>query len=116
MKEKLKRNICNLDDSAIISDIEDLPALRNSYIGNALEYACQFWTNHLAKISDIGSGMEEVYEAISDFFTNSFLCWLEVLALTGNLDVGVYALNDIEQWYMFVSHTEFLLKPMLISF
>ena len=26
------------------------------------------------------------------------LHWIEVLALTGNLGVGVYAMNDIEKW------------------
>ena len=103
MKRKLRRNICNLDDCAVLSDIEDLPTLRTIYIGGALGYACQFWTNHLTKISSISD--VEVHKAIDDFFTTNFLCWLEVLTLTGNLDISVYALNSIEQWYMLVSHT-----------
>jgi hypothetical protein len=44
-----------------------------------------------------------VQKAIDKFFTVHLLHWIEVLALTGNLGVGVYAMNDIEQWYDLVS-------------
>ena len=50
MKERLKRNICDLDDHAILSKVKDLPARHRAHIGDALEYACQFWTRHLAEI------------------------------------------------------------------
>ena len=104
MKEKLKRNICKLDDYIILSETEDLSTARRTYIGDALEYACCFWTNHLAKVTDISDGVTEVHKMIDDFFATGFLCWVEVLIFTRNLDIGVYALNDIEQWYMLVSH------------
>jgi len=115
MKERLKRNICHLDDHVDLSKIKDLPTLRTTHIGSTLEYACQFWTNHLAKVSSISHGMEEVHKAIDDFFTTSFLFWIEVLVLTGNLDIGVHALNDIEKWYTLVSYFEFLQRPILMS-
>jgi len=105
MKERLKRNICNLDDHIILSDTKDLLTARRMHIGDALEYACCFWANHLAKVSNISDGVTEVHKAIDDFFATGFLCWVEVLILTRNLEIGVYALNDIEQWYMLVSHT-----------
>ena len=104
MKEKLKRNICKLDDYIILSETEDLSTARRTYIGDALEYACCFWTNHLAKVTDISDGVTEVHKMIDDFFATGFLCCVEVLIFTRNLDIGVYALNDIEQWYMLVSH------------
>ena len=50
-----------------------------------------------------GPHAEEVQEAIDKFFSVHLLHWIEVLALTGNLGVGVYAMNDIEQWYSLVS-------------
>jgi len=115
MKERLKRNICHVDNHAVLSEIKDLPTLRATYIGSTLEYACQFWTNHLVKISDI-SGVEEVCNAIDNFFTTGFLFWIEVLVLTENLDIGVYALNDIEKWYAMVSYADFFPKPMLMFF
>ena len=104
MKERLKRNICKLDNHAILSKIKNLPAIRTTHIGDALEYACQFWTNHLAKISDMSDSVTEVCKAIDDFFVTGFLFWVEVLILTKNLDTGVYALNAIEQWYTLVSY------------
>ena len=105
MEDRLKRNICNLDDHTALSEIEDLPTSKATYIGDVLEYACCFWTNHLAKIPGSDCGIEEVHKAIDKFFKTSFLSWVEVLILTGNLDTSVYALNNIEQWYASVSHT-----------
>ena len=105
MKKRLKRNICKLDDHAALSEVEDLPKLRDTHIGSTLEYACKFWTHHLAKIPGNSGSGEDVQKAIEDFFTTDFLFWVEVLILTGNLDIGVHALHNIEQWYMLVSHT-----------
>jgi len=104
MKKRLKRNICKLDDHTVLSKIEDLPILKATHIGNTLEYACQFWTNHLAKILSNSDDGEDVQKAIEDFFTTGFLFWVEVLILTGNLEIGIHALHNIEQWYMLVSH------------
>jgi len=50
-----------------------------------------------------GPDVEEVWEAINEFFTKHLLFWIEVLSLMGNLDVCVYALNNIQQWYTLVS-------------
>jgi len=117
MKVELKRNICKLDDHTSLSEVEDLSTLRATYIGNTLEYACRFWASHLIKITDISDGGKEVHEAIDDFFAISFLFWIEVLILMRNLDIGVYALNDIEQWYKLVSHAEsFCQYPYLCLF
>ena len=106
MKEKLERNICKLGDYSVLSDIKNLLTLRATYIGGSLEYACRFWTNHLAKISSSGDEAKGVQEAIDNFFETGFLSWVEVLTLMGNLDVGVYALNDIDQWYTLVSNLQ----------
>jgi len=103
MGERLKRNICNLDDDAVLSEVGDLPIHKKNYIGEALEYACKFWSKHLLRIPRNSSHVAEVQEAIEKFFTTQFLYWIEVLALMGNLDVGVYAMNDIEQWCALVS-------------
>jgi len=104
MQNKLRRNICNLDDHAVLSEVKDLPTSKTAHIGDALEYACHFWTKHLAKIPSSDHGVEEIHQAIDKFFKTGFLSWIEVLILTGNLDIGVYGLNDIEQWYTLVSY------------
>jgi len=103
MGRRLKKNICNLDDGDILSEVKDLSDRQKAHIGDALEYACCFWTKHLLEIPGSSSCVEEVQKAIDDFFTTHFLAWIEVLALTGNLGVGVHAINDVEQWCSLVS-------------
>ena len=102
MKERLKRNICNLDDHAILSKVKDLPARRRAHIGDALEYACRFWTKHLVEIPS-NHDVDEVHKAINEFFTTQLLYWIEVLSLTGNLGASIYATNDVHKWYSLVS-------------
>ena len=103
MRERLKRNICKLEDYTVLSEVKDLSTYQKDYIGDALEYACCFWTKHLLEVPGNSSHIEQVQKAIDEFFTTYLLFWVEVLSLTRNLNVGVYALNDIEQWYMLVS-------------
>jgi hypothetical protein len=103
MRERLKRNICNLDDHAVLREVEDLPTRQKTHIGDALRYACCFWTRHLMEIPSNSSNVEEVYNAIDGFFKTHFLFWIEVLCLMGNLNAGVHAINDVQQWCVLVS-------------
>ena len=104
MEKRLKKNICNLDDYAVPREIKDFATHKKAYIGDGLEYACQFWTRHLLVTPSSGLHIEEVQKTIEKFFREHLLHWVEVLALTGHLSVGVYAMNDVEQWYNMVSH------------
>jgi len=103
MEERLKGRICDLEDHANISDANDLSACSREYIGEALGYACQFWTRHLVRSPSSGPDVEEVQNAIDKFFTTHLLSWIEVLIIMGNLDSSVYSINDIQQWYNLVS-------------
>ena len=103
MKGRLKKNICNLDDCASLDKIKDLSTYHKVQIGEALEYACQFWAKHLVEVPHSGQGVGEVHKAIDEFFPTCFLFWIEVLSLMGILDSGVYALKNIQQWYLLVS-------------
>ena len=108
METKLKRNICNLDNSTVLSDVDDLPACRKEHIGDGLEYACQFWTKHLVMSSSSGPDVGRVQKAVEKFFTTHLLYWIEVLIIMGKLDVGVHSINEIQQWYILVSCGHFL--------
>ena len=108
MEERLKRNICDLEGNADLSDINDISARRKEYIGDALEYACSFWTKHLAKSPSTGSDAEKVQNMIDKFFTAHLLFWIEVLAIMGNLNISVHSINDIQQWYTSVSYGHIL--------
>ena len=102
MGERLKKNICRLDDFAIVSEVKDLSNRQKEYIGDALQYACCFWAKHLLKTPCIGPGVEKVQEAIDKFFKTCLLYWIEVLSLVGKLGIGVYAINDVQEWYKLV--------------
>jgi hypothetical protein len=110
MKDRLKKNICNLDDYADLSEIEDLSRLKAAHIGKGLTYACHFWASHLAGISGSGSDFKEVYEAIDQFFMTNFLFWIEVLVIIRKLDVSIHAINNVEQWYALVGYIYPLFK------
>ena len=115
MRERLKKNICNLDDHSVLSEVKDLSARCKDNIGDALEYSCCFWTKHLLRIPHSISCIKEVEKGIKEFFTTCLPYWIEVLALTGNLGTGVHAINDIEQWCALVSALQFCsLSPVLI--
>jgi len=106
MQGKLKRNICNLDNYTVLSEVKDLTTRQKDHIGDGLEYACCFWAKHLLGIPSNSPCVEEVQRAIDKFFTTNLLHWIEVLALTKNLGAGVYAMDDVEQWYTSVSMFE----------
>jgi hypothetical protein len=103
IKRKLKRNICNLQDFAILGEVKGLSTQKKDHIGDALEYACQFWTKHLLGVPSDSPCVQEVQREIDQFFATHFLHWAEALVLMGNVDIGVYALKDIEEWYTEVS-------------
>ena len=103
MRRELKKNICHLENHIPLSKVEDLSARKKAYIGDALGYACQSWTTHLVRAIGSSIDIEEVEKEINEFFTTYLLLWIEVLSLMRNLDTGIYALNDIQQWYKLVS-------------
>jgi len=103
MRERLRKNICNLDGCTVLSKVKDLSAHRKDHIGDALKYACCFWTKHLLRIPGSTPHIKEVEKGINKFFTTCLPYWVEVLALTENLGTGVYAINDVEQWCTSVS-------------
>ena len=107
MKKCLKKNICNLDDYAVLSEVEDLPARREVCIGGSLEYACRFWTRHLANVPSDGPSSKRVKEVVEEFLTKRLLYWIEVLSIVGHLGVAVYAINNIREWYTSVSYSIF---------
>ena len=118
MRERFRKNICNLDDYAVLSEVQDLSTQKKGCIGDALAYACQFWTKHLCNIPSKSSHVQEIQGAIEQFFTNHFLYWIEVLVLVENLSASIYAINDIEQWCTGVSdiYTDHSLRVMFMIF
>ena len=73
MRKGLKKNICNLDDHVILSEVKDLSTHQKTHIGSALGYACCFWTRHLAETPSDGYNSEEIQKEIDEFFTIQLL-------------------------------------------
>jgi hypothetical protein len=69
----------------ILSEVKDLSTRKKDHIGDALEYACQFWTKHLLGVPSDSPCVQQVQGAIDQFFTTHFLLWIEVLVLVGTL-------------------------------
>ena len=107
MEKRLKKNICNLDNNVVLSKARG-PSTYKDHIGDSLEYACKFWAKHLLKIPKTSPQTKGVEKAVEKFFTVHLLHWVEVLVITGNLSVGVYAMNDIQQRYNVVSDEQFV--------
>ena len=105
MEERLKKNICGLDDYAVLSEVQDISDRMKIHIGDALEYVCCFWTKHLLNIPHSSPGIEKVWQAIDMFSTTHLLFWIEALSMMGNLSIAVHALNDIQQLCTLVSYT-----------
>ena len=83
MKEKLRKNICVLDDFVFLSEVEDLPERRAVHIGDVLQYACCSWTNHLIGITKSDLEIEQVHKAIDGFSQPVSCSGLRSLALWG---------------------------------
>jgi hypothetical protein len=105
MKDLLKNNIYNSDNYVVLGEVEDLSVRGPTCIGSSLEYACRFWTRHLASIPVHGLHVEWVQEAIDEFFANHVVCWIDALSIVGHFEVTVYAINDLQKWYTSVSYT-----------
>ena len=114
MGQKLRRNICDLNGGPL-DKVDDLSNRRKEHMGDALEYACQFWTKHLMKSPCNGPNAEKVQEEIEKFFTIHLLYWIEALVVMKDLDTSVHSLNDIKQWYTLVSFGYFNYSNMYSS-
>ena len=113
MDKRLKKNICSLDDYVSLDGVEDLFSQRRNNIESSLEYACKFWSRHLLGTIGSTSHTKEIEKAINDFSKTHLLHWIEVLVLLGNLDVGIYAMNDIKQWCAAVSTADIVYWTVL---
>ena len=93
MNRTLKRNMCNLPDGVINSEVSDLKERTEKCIGSALEYACRSWHRHL-----VNKMSTQTLEILRQFLTEKFLFWLEVLSVIGAVREAVDALETTAKW------------------
>ena len=92
MNRELERNMCELPDGVINSEVPDLKEKIKEHIGKALEYACRSWHKHL-----VGTVPAHVVPILREFLEKKFLFWLEVLSVLGAAREAVDALEAIAE-------------------
>jgi len=89
MNNKLEKNMCQLPETVVNSEVDDLLDRRDKYIGHDLQYACQSWHKHFVNATHI----PEIISALAHFLEKKFLFWLEVLSVLGTARNAVDALE-----------------------
>ena len=97
MKKYLDRdNICDLAPNQDYDEVDGLADIRNKRIPPVLEYACRYWSYHLDKATSSGNVLcnaLELTDALHTFTSTLLLRWIDVLAVTRNLDKCVTMLT-----------------------
>ena len=88
MNRELERNMCELPDGAINSEVPSLKEKIEEHISEALEYACRSWHKHL-----VGAIPAHVVPILHEFLEKKFLFWLEVLSILGAAREAIDALE-----------------------
>jgi len=95
----LKRDMCGIGDPAMAnSEVPDLVERRQAAFGEALLYACRFWSRHLALLPNDGVASEALLGALKRFSTTVLLCWIEALSIFGELENAVVMLREGISW------------------
>ena len=90
MNRELKRNMCNLPDGVVNSEVIDLKERVEDHIGQALKYACESWYKHL-----VGTIPAGIIPVLHRFLEEKFLFWLEALSVLGAAREAVDALGVV---------------------
>jgi hypothetical protein len=84
MHQRLKRNICSIQDESIFNaEVPDLEVRLRQNITDDLRYACRFWAYHLSKSPEDD---DEIYDLVKSFFCDDIRNWVEACSLLGILD------------------------------
>ena len=98
MGRTLEKNMCNLPDCVLNSDISDLKERTERYIDPALRYACTSWHTHLVDSHATSTNSLEIASALHQFLERKLLFWLEVLSVLDAAKNAVYALRVATEW------------------
>jgi hypothetical protein len=95
MKKELRFNICELESSHVRNrDIPDLDIRIQNCISQHLSYSCYYWMDHLAKTR----GDDRILNMLRAFTYDLFLYWLEVLSVSGSIDLARGMMGSLTKW------------------
>jgi hypothetical protein len=98
LNKTLKYDICDIKDPTIPHSGVLNPTLSvrlKQHVPEAVQYACQFWINHVDKSRSLDTDLLLV---LSLFITQHMLHWIEVLGLIGKLPHAIKYLKDTIAW------------------
>ena len=98
MDRRLERNMCDLPDGVINSEVDDLRERTKRNIDHALEYACRSWYKHLPEPVPAHALKITITSVLHQFLEKKFLFWLEVLSVLGAAREAVNALDAAAKW------------------
>jgi hypothetical protein len=84
MQASLRFNMCNLPSSFLFdSEVENLKHLidENIRINAGLEYACQYWTQHLIEVPPISDNAQSLRAVLLEFSEEKIIFWVEAMNL-----------------------------------
>ena len=102
--QTLEKNMCELPDGVVNSDVKDLKERSERYIDPALRYACRSWHTHLVGSHATSVNTLEITATLHRFLESKFLFWLEVLSVLGALRNAVDALQAAASWLEVCQH------------
>ncbi len=91
MSKTLKRNICRLRTPGKLKSETKISTV-DQYLPYHVQYACQYWVDHLQKGDLSRHDGAHVYE----FLRIHFLHWLEALSLTGKMSEAVLMIKVLD--------------------
>ncbi|KAJ6564297.1 hypothetical protein B0H19DRAFT_1026095, partial [Mycena capillaripes] len=95
LDRQLKFNICDLPTSYLRNiDMPDFQWRLDSYLPLHLQYAAEFWVDHLVETAY----NQYSAQGVQDLLFKKFLFWLEVLSLLGIVGYGQEALSKLIRW------------------
>ncbi|CUA70027.1 putative WD repeat-containing protein alr3466 [Nostoc sp, PCC 7120] [Rhizoctonia solani] len=90
-----KFNICGLTSSYLIDDeVFGLDNRVSRAISPGLVYASRYWSTHLV----LGGLQDDFVTAVSKFFSENLLIWLEIINLTKKMRFGTNVIRQAEKW------------------
>ena len=95
MNDRLEPNVLSLPGYSLNSEVKDLQAKIDCRVGNALQYACRSWHNHLTWAWE---GITDIIPYLRTFLEETFLAWLEVLSVLGEVGGAAVALEELMMW------------------
>lgn len=97
MENQLIRNMCGIVDTMKPNEVvQGLESKIKQYIPDDLQYACQFWADHLS-LSSL-QYERNLFPLLQFFLYDNLRNWLEVLSLMGLVTVAIPSLVTALEW------------------